>query len=177
MGQRRLVSSLAVLAGFSGFGGVAPGEELAALGQQEEGELGERPLRRGERGGEEGRQVVEEPRGRRLGEEVGVVGEPQPDAADAATVISLAAGLTSSTYGLRRRRRPPGISREDRPSPAPRWPNGSLRLSRFRPTAFESAHGSPSAQRLCPLTSLATAPWTPPAALSWCHHREARAGR
>ncbi len=87
MGQRRLGPGLAVLAGLAA---VAPGEELAALGRREERELGERPLRRGERGGEEGRQVVEEARRRRLGEQEGVVGEPQPDAAIA---ISLAAGI------------------------------------------------------------------------------------
>ena len=90
MGQRRLGPGLAVLAVLAA---VAPGEELAALGRREEGELGERPLRRGERGGEEGRQVVEEARRRRLGEQEGVVDEPQPDAAIA---ISLAPGDRTS---------------------------------------------------------------------------------
>ena len=48
MGQRRLGPGLAVLAGLTLFAGlaglaaVAPGEELAALGRREEGELGER---------------------------------------------------------------------------------------------------------------------------------------
>ena len=56
MGQRRLGPIL------TGLTAVAPGEELAALGRRKEGELGERPLRRGERGGKEGRQVVEEAR-------------------------------------------------------------------------------------------------------------------
>ncbi len=60
---------------------VAPGEELAALGGREEGESGERQLRCGERGGEEGRHVAEEAHRGPLGEQVGVVGEPQPDLA------------------------------------------------------------------------------------------------